>query len=195
MGPLHDVNLGNEPAREVVDQVLALLDSRPARLGDARLLCIDGPSGAGKSGLADQIVAARPDTGLVRLDDLLDGWDGLLEVAETLTRDVLVPLSRGDVGSYRRYDWQASEFAERVEVPHHRLLVVDGVGSGSLVTAPLRSALVWLEAPADLRRVRGLARDGDTFAPQWERWAAQEERLFAVQRTRSAADLVISTFA
>ncbi|WP_239455281.1 4-amino-4-deoxy-L-arabinose transferase [Nocardioides gilvus] len=184
-----------EPSRGVVDRVLALVDSRPASLGTARLLCIDGPTGSGKSTLADSLVAARPDTGLVRLDDLLDGWDGLLEVADTLTRDVLVPLSQGLVGSYRRYDWLAGEFAETVLVPHHPLLVVEGVGSGSLVTAPLRSALVWLEAPAVLRRRRGIARDGDAFAPHWARWAAQEEQLFATQRTRSAADLVIGTFA
>lgn len=189
--PLHPA----EPLTDVVDRVLTLVESRPARLGGTRLLCIDGPSGSGKSTLAEAVVQARPDTGLVRLDDLLDGWDGLPEVAETLTRDVLVPLSRGVAGSYRRYDWLVGEFAERVEVPPHSLLVVEGVGAGSQVTAPLRSALVWLEAPASLRRARGLARDGDTFAPHWARWAAQEERLFAAQRTRAAADLLVFGFA
>lgn len=184
-----------ESDRAVVDRVLDLVDSRPARLGGARLLCIDGPSGAGKSTLADEVLAARPDTGLVRLDDLLDGWDGLPGVAETLTRDVLVPLSRGLPGSYRRYDWQAGEFVEHVPVPpHHPLLVVEGVGAGSTVTTSLRSALVWLEAPQALRRRRGVARDGDAFAPHWARWAAQEEQLFSVERTRSTADLVIATF-
>lgn len=184
-----------EPTADLVERVLALIDSRPARLDGAHLLCIDGPSGSGKSTLADAIAHARPGTGLVRLDDLLDGWDGLPDVADTLTRDVLLPLSRGTTGSYRRYDWLRGEFAERVEVRPHPLLVVEGAGSGSLVTAPLRSALVWLEAPASVRRARGLTRDGDSFVPHWERWAAQEERLFAAQRTRSTADLVITTFA
>lgn len=186
---------GSDPIPDLVNRVLALVERRPARLGRARLLCIDGPTGAGKSTLADAVVSTRPDAGLVRLDDLLDGWDGLSEVAETLTRDVLVPLSHGNTGSYRRYDWLLGEFAERVPVGRHSLLVVEGVGSGSLVTAPLRSALVWLEAPASLRRARGLTRDGDAFAPHWTRWAAQEEQHFAAQRTRSTADLVIETFA
>lgn len=193
MEPLHPADpVGH--AGDVVDRVLALVESRPPRLGGARLLCIDGPSGSGKSTLADAVVGARPDTGLVRLDDLLDGWDGLSEVADTLTQDVLVPLSRGLTGSYRRYDWLVGAFAEHVEVPPHSLIVVEGVGSGSRVTAPLRSALVWLEAPAQLRRTRGLDRDGDAFEPHWARWAAQEAQLFPAERTRSTADLVISTF-
>lgn len=180
---------------DAVTRILELVGSRPARLGGDRLLCIDGPAGAGKSTLADGIVAASPGSGLVRLDELLDGWEGLHEVAETLSRDVLLPLAEGRAGSYRRYDWVAGEFAERVRVTRHRLLVVEGVGSGSLVTAALRSALVWVEAPTSVRRLRGVARDGDAFAGHWDSWATQEERLFATQRTRSTADLVIQTFA
>lgn len=196
MEPLHPDDPVGPPghAEDVVDRVLALVESQPPRLGRTRLLCIDGPSGSGKSTLADAIVDDRPDTELVRLDDLLDGWDGLGEVADTLTRDVLVPLSRGVTGSYRRYDWTLGEFTDHVPVPPRSLIVVEGVGSGARVTAPLRSALVWLEAPAHLRRARGLHRDGDAFEPHWARWAAQEARLFAAERTRSTADLVISTF-
>lgn len=181
-------------ATSTTTRVLELVESRPARLRGTRLLCIDGAAGSGKSTLAAAVVAARPGTGLVHLDELLDGWDGLADVAHTLSQDVLLPLSRGDRASYRRYDWHRGEFAERVEVPRTPLLVVEGVGSGSRVVAPLRSALVWLEAPSDQRKERSLARDGDTFAPHWDRWAAQERALFAAQRTRATADLVISTF-
>ena len=40
---------------------------------------------------------------------------------------------------------------------------------------------------------RGLARDGELYRPHWERWAAQEEALFAADRTRDRADVVVST--
>ena len=38
---------------------------------------------------------------------------------------------------------------------------------------------------------RGIARDGDAFAPHWEQWAQDEAALFARERTRERADLVV----
>ncbi len=40
---------------------------------------------------------------------------------------------------------------------------------------------------------RGIARDGEAYRPHWERWAEQEARLYAADRTRERADLVIDT--
>ena len=124
------------------------------------------------------------------MDDLFAGWSGLSEVDAQLG-DLLLPLAQGRPGSYRRYDWVAEEFAEEVVVPPVPLLVVEGVGSGAARFAPLVTALVWVEAPHDLRMARGLARDGDSFAPHWDRWAADEAALFARERTRERADVVI----
>ena len=44
-----------------------------------------------------------------------------------------------------------------------------------------------------MRRRRALDRDGETYAPHWERWAAQERVTFARERTRARADLVLVT--
>jgi hypothetical protein len=40
-----------------------------------------------------------------------------------------------------------------------------------------------------------MARDGATYRPNWERWAASERALFARDRTRERADLVVDTSA
>jgi hypothetical protein len=69
--------------------------------------------------------------------------------------------------------------------------VLEGVGAGSLVTVPWVGVLVWVEAPRDLRMRRGIERDGEAFAPYWERWAAAEVDHFARHRTRERADLVL----
>ena len=53
------------------------------------------------------------------------------------------------------------------------------------------SVLVWTEAPASVRKNRALDRDGDTFAPHWDAWAAQEDTMLARERTPQRADLVI----
>ena len=50
-----------------------------------------------------------------------------------------------------------------------------------------------MEAPADVRKQRALDRDGDTYAPYWDVWAAQEAEHFAAEQTRRHADLVVRT--
>lgn len=56
---------------------------------------------------------------------------------------------------------------------------------------PYLTALVYVEAPPELRYERGIERDGEAFRPHWERWAAQEDVLFHRERTRDRADVVI----
>lgn len=171
-------------------RVLAALQERDPTLGQGRLLCVDGPAGSGKTTLATAAAAAVPGSVTVHLDDLLQGWDGLDRVEAALD-GLLRPLAADAPGRYRRWDWHAGGWAETVEVPPAPLVVVEGVGSGTPRCADLVTLLVWVEAPHDLRMRRGLERDGDAFAPYWERWAAQESAVFARDRTRERADLQV----
>ncbi|ROR91220.1 4-amino-4-deoxy-L-arabinose transferase [Nocardioides aurantiacus] len=171
-----------------VPRVLVALAERDPTLGPGRLLCVDGPAGSGKTTLATAVAAATPGAAVVHLDDLLEGWDGLARVADHLEA-LLRPMADGGAGRHRRWDWHADRWGGTVEVPPSPLLVVEGVGSGAPRCADLTTLLVWVEAPHDLRLRRGLDRDGDAFAPHWERWARQEATLFARDRTRERADL------
>lgn len=173
---------------DAVGQVLAALAARAPTLGSGRLLCVDGPAGSGKTTLAAAVAAATPGAVTVHLDDLLEGWDGLARVDDHL-ETLLRPMAGGGPGRHRRWDWHADRWAGTVEVPPSPLLVVEGVGSGTPRCADLVTLLVWVEAPHDLRLRRGVERDGDAFAPHWERWARQEATLFARDRTRERADL------
>ena len=107
---------------------------------------------------------------------------------------LLRPLAGGgQSGRYRRFDWIEDAYAETVVVPPVPLLVLEGVGSGSLVVADLVTVLVWVEAAYDVRMRRGLERDGEAFAPYWEAWAVAEQEHFARHRTRERADLRLRT--
>lgn len=175
-----------------VQQVLDLLASAPPRLGTTRLVAIDGPAGSGKSTLA-LALADRLRAPVVRLDDLYPGWEGLFAVSDAVL-DLLTPLASGRPGSYRRYDWEAGDHRESHQVDPAPVLVVEGVGAGNRAWADWISVLVWVEAGSAYERLRrGLARDGDTYRPQWERWMRDEQRLFAAERTRERADLVVTT--
>jgi uridine kinase len=177
-------------ARLVVDKTFA----RPATLGASRLVCVDGRAGSGKSTLGEAVHAAAAERGtscLVHLDDLLNGWGDLHQVSRTLETQVLVPLARGRPGSYRRYDWHLGAFAEEHLVPVTDVLVVEGVGSGASSYSPLVTMLVWVEAPAELRLARGMARDGEALRAQWRRWMQDEDALFSREQTRNRADVLV----
>ena len=179
----------SEPsARAVVD----LARARAATLGQGRLVCVDGPSGSGKTTLAEQIAVLVPDARVVHMDDLFEGWEGLPTVDAQLD-GLLRPIVDGGPGRYRRYDWILGAYAETVTVDPAPLLVLEGVGSGSLVVADLTTVLVWVEAEHDVRMRRGIERDGEAFAPYWQAWALAEQEHFARHRTRERADLVVET--
>jgi len=187
----------------------------PAGAAGRRVLAIDGPSGSGKTTLAEQLaVHLDPRAGagieagigagigagprpasmvtVVHLDDLYPGWDGLEEGVDRALDGVLRPLAGGRPEVVeRRWDWQAGRDAEPVTVPATEVTMVEGVGSGALRCAPFLSLLIWLDGPAQRRRERALARDGEMFAPHWDRWAAQERAHFARERTRDRADIVL----
>lgn len=181
-------------------RVAALCLGRPARAGGTRVLAVDGPSGSGKTTLAAALTgalsAALPGAdrvAVVHMDDLYPGWDGLADAAPLLSEQVLEPLAHGRPAAFRRWDWDAGRWAGSVAVPTADVLVVEGVGCGARACAPRLSALVWVEAPAEERVRRGLARDGEAYRPHWERWAAQERAHFAAQGTRERADVVVTT--
>lgn len=166
--------------------------SRAPTLEAGRLIAVDGPAGAGKSTLAEAIFEVYPGCRVVSLDDLYDGWSGLPRIDEQLDT-LLLPLAQGTPGSYRRYDWAEGRYAETVVVDPVDMLVLEGVGAGSLRHADLITVLVWVNAPEKLRVERALTRDGIEVEAQLRQWREDEEKHFASERTRERADLVFET--
>ena len=180
-----------------VDQIVQRLRSARPRAGSTRVLAIDGRSGSGKTTLAGQVTAALADRSgsveLMHLDELYPGWDGLAEAVPRLVAAVLRPLAVGRPAGFERWDWANQRPGVHRPVPATDYLVLEGAGSGSRPCAPYLALLVWLHAPTALRRQRAIGRDGDLYAPHWDRWAAQEDRLFGAEHTADRADLVLDT--
>ncbi len=162
------------------------------RAGATTVVVIDGPSGSGKSTFATRLAEASG-AGLLRLEDMYPGWDGLDEGAQRLVDDVLEPLARGEQATIRRWDWLEMREREREPLVTEPLLVIEGVGAGSRAAAPFISLLLWLEAETEERYARAIARDGETYLGHWDRWAAQEQVTFAREGTRDRADHVYRT--
>ncbi|NHA67216.1 nucleoside/nucleotide kinase family protein [Phycicoccus flavus] len=182
-----------EPADPAhVEAVLTALRSASPRCGATAVVAVDGPSGSGKTTLAKGLVDAL-DAPVVHMDEIFPGWDGLAAAVPLLVDQVLTPLSRGDDARYRVWDWDAGTWGEERTVAAGPLLVVEGCASSVGPAGTFAAVRVWVEAPRAERMRRGIARDGETFRPHWERWAEQERALFAADRTREHADVVVST--
>ena len=162
------------------------------RLGRTRLVCVDGPAGSGKTTWAAELaVALGSGTVVLHMDDVYAGWTPTGAFAR-LAAGVLRPLAEGRPGAYHRYDWGAGRFEpDPTPVPVPEVLVVEGCGSCPRAVDPWTVLRVWVEAPADVRLARGLARDGREQEVHWRRWQAREPALFAAERTRERADVVV----
>lgn len=179
--------------RADLDAAFSVIVRAQPLCGATKVVAIDGPSGAGKTDFAAALVEQFPSAHILHMDDMYPGWDGLEQGVADLHDQVLAPIARGERAAYRRWDWEHERYAEWHNLPATNLLIVDGVGSGSAPGAELESVLIWLEADRDVRFDRGIERDGESYLPHWQRWAAQEETLFAVDGTRDRADLVVDT--
>lgn len=179
----------------LVSKVAALGRARllegPARAGKTRVIAIDGRSGAGKSSLA-ALLGDELGVPVVALEDLYGGWDGLERGIDLLVAEVLEPLRAGKAARVPRYDWVTREWGTPWVLEPPEVLIAEGVGAGARRAAAYASMLIWIEEPASVRKKRALDRDGPTFIPYWDMWAAQEEAMLAREHTTERADLVIA---
>ncbi|OMB97258.1 hypothetical protein A5733_10995 [Mycobacterium sp. NS-7484] len=170
-----------------------VLDDILRRLGaDATTVLIDGRSGSGKSTLARRLRDEWHGSIVVRLDDIYPGWDGLLWAAEHVRRSLLAPRAAGRTGRWRQWDWAAEAPSGWHEVGPGQRLIVEGIGALTPATRALADLGIWVDADDAERKRRALERDGDTYRPHWDRWAAQEDEFIARFRPRACADLVVA---
>ena len=168
----------DEAARELAPRLSALAgerapassDGEPARAQRAvPVVTIDGYSGSGKSTLAAALARLVSDWQVLHLDDWYPGWDGLAAGAD-IARRIAADLRAGRASSYEAWDWENGTTGATIRVPLAPT-IIEGCGAIEAVA----DLAVWITDPGeDERRHRALARDGQTYAPHWQRWADQD---------------------
>lgn len=185
----------DDPIAAALEQAASLIAADVRALAASNpVVLIDGCSGAGKSSLAGRVAAKWPVAGraqLIALDSLYPGWDGLDAGAERAREWILRPHGRGLLGTWRRWDWERGAEAESHAVDPALGVIVEGSGILTPATAALADVRVWVESAEGVRRARALARDGETYRPHWDRWAAQERRHIERDDPRGLATRIV----
>ena len=166
----------DEAARELAPRLSALAGVRAtASSGEAGarpgvpVVTIDGYSGSGKSTLATALARLVNGWQVLHLDDWYPGWDGLAEGAH-IARRIAADLRGGRASSYEAWDWEAGITGATIRVPLAPT-IIEGCGA---IEAEA-DLVIWIADPGeDERHSRALARDGQTYAPHWQRWADQD---------------------
>ena len=159
------------------------------------IIGIDGRSGSGKTRLSELLEQSLSAEGIgvrvLNLDSIYPGWDGLEEGTKTWQK-ISRNLCKGKPANYREWDWHADAPGPKhtINPTQETVIICEGVGA---ITGTCDVRIV-VKAPDELRYRRAIDRDGETYRPLWERWAAQEEALFATySATYAQADLIYRT--
>ncbi|MGF4043776.1 aminodeoxychorismate synthase component I [Paenarthrobacter nitroguajacolicus] len=162
------------------------------------IIAVDGRSGAGKTTLAVELAARlrqHHKVSLFHLEDIYPGWNGLMPGIERYVGTVLKPLSEGQAAEWTSWDWEKHyDGGLNVTLPAE-IVIVEGVGAAADAARPMLDAVVWVESPGDDRRRRALTRDGSTYEPYWDSWAAQEDEWLSADAVIGAADVRVQNLA
>ena len=176
------------------DIVEAIEDAARASTGaGVRLIGVDGPSGAGKSTIAGPVAEALG-APIVEIDDFVS-WVDFAGWWPRFDEQVLTPLLAGREARYQVRDWQHDEFGDALAgwktVAPHPFVVLEGVTCTRRAIADRLAVRVWVDAPAEERLRRGMARDGESHRHVWERWMREEAEFFERDGTRARAHFVV----
>lgn len=169
----------------------------------AERILIDGRSGSGKTELAAALIEGWPAASpphdrpaltrasepaawaqLVRLDDLYPGWDGL-DAGSAAVPGILL------TGVWRAWDWARDRPGGEHRLDPGRPIVIEGAGAASRAARALADMSIWVELDEPTRKRRALQRDGELYAPHWERWARQEAAYVARERPAEHVDMIV----
>jgi uridine kinase len=168
------------------------------------LIGIDGLSGAGKSTFAHNLTEKLPDASVIHKDDFYRVLEEKIRATfdpvqgyyryfdwERLEAQVLLPLSKGEVAHYQRYDWGKEELLETIEVTPTGIVIVEGVYSTRPELRQYYDLCVWVDTSESERSRRQMDRGENTG--EWiGRWAASEKFYAANFQESLSQSLIIS---
>jgi uridine kinase len=164
---------------------LRLIDGARAPDGRLTLVGIGGHGGAGKSTLAALVAGAQ----VVSTDAF---WDGEGFDLDRLRAEIVAPLRAGRQARFAAWDWAARQSSGELRVEPHGLVIVEGVCALHVDLRDAYALRLWVDAPAEVRLARGVARDGEAARATWtDVWMPREDAYVQRDRPIEAADAIV----
>ena len=177
----------------VIERIHTLVSE--ADVPGVRLVGIDGPAGSGKSTLAQALFQAFG-WPVIELDDFFS-WVSFDSWWPRFEAQVVAPLLQGRSIRYHVRDWAGDEFGEGLAGWKHLdwcpVIIIEGVGSTRSAISGDLACRVWVDASAEERLERGVARDGESHRDLWERYMIRESRFFLLDGTPGRADVRVDS--
>ncbi|MEI5908631.1 uridine kinase [Bacillus spongiae] len=168
------------------------------------IIGIDGPSAAGKSTLARKLKNLGKEVTIVHMDDfyrpsnekkIVDSTSvGESFDWERLMKQVLLPVSNNNKGSYQRYDWDTDRLAEWHKVPVGGIVIIEGCYSLRNELLPFYHVKLWVDALKEISSVRVVDRErrGTGNKKMWEEvYRPAEEKYIELQKPYKNVDIIV----
>lgn len=182
---------------DVADRIATSVSGRPPVNG-IRIVGVDGRSGAGKSFLASRLssLLAAP---IIEIDDFVS-WECFAGWWPRFDEQVLAPLLAGRDATYQARDWTdwyGSTLGGWKTQRWSPTIILEGVTCTRRDTIGRLTYAIWVEAPAQTRLARGMARDTRFPGKEklWQQWMREEDEFFDADGTRERADCIVDTSA
>lgn len=180
--------------RQLQEKIYALLEEK-----DHLLVAIDGSCTSGKTTLAAAL-AARFDCNVFHMDDFFLRPEQRTPVRlsqpggnvdhERFRQEVLQPLTRGDVFSFRPYDCSSGSLCQPVAVMPKRVNIVEGSYSQHPCFGDVYDLRVFMKVAPSVRQQRILCRPAFLQRRFFEEWIPMEQAYFEAFGIEERADLV-----
>jgi hypothetical protein len=182
---------------DVADRIAASVSERPPVNG-IRIVGVDGRSGAGKSFLAARL-SSLLSAPIIEIDDFVS-WECFAGWWPRFDEQVLSPLLAGRDATYQARDWTdwyGSTLGGWKTQRWSPTVILEGVTCTRRETIGRLAYAIWVEAPAEIRLARGMARDTRFPGKEdlWRQWMRAEDEFFGADGTRQRADRIVDTSA
>ncbi len=166
------------------------------------IVAVDGRCGSGKT-YQTNLLAGETLCRVIRMDDFYlpmeerrPDWQtipaGNID-AERFRREILIPLQKGELHSYRPYSCKTGDYGDVIILPETPLTVIEGSYCLHPDFCGFYDYKIFLTCSQKTQRRRLQAREGERFGVFLERWIPMEERYFAHYSIPSSADVVLAT--
>lgn len=173
------------------------------KLNKPAVIAVSGFGGSGKSTFSEALgktlnvpIIGVDSFATSRLDSEQSHW-GSVDF-NRLEKEVLIPYMEGrNPIQYGHYDWNIDGINETIDVPHSRLIIVEGIGLFRPELLKYFAYKIWVDTPLEIATARGKKRDRDVYRnPQDEKWDGSWKRndleYFETFKPKDGADFVVS---